>query len=131
MSSKNKVAGDGFGATFCLTVVMNLDFAPNLNLFWKFLDPNRIPKRIRHFEKMAFSDLFQNLEDICKSDITQGANETTSTHEETLFGDVTEPYLTHFKHGEALENIKSEAKVRLGNALEWIRLELFICFGRF
>ena len=49
---------------------------------------------------MAFSDLFQNLEDICKSDITQGANETTSTHEETLFGDVTEPYLTHLKHGE-------------------------------
>ena len=73
---------------------------------------------------MAFSDLFQNLEDICKSDITQGANETTSTHEETLFGDVTEPYLTHLKHGEALENIKSEAKVSLENFLGWVRLEL-------
>ena len=75
---------------------------------------------------MAFSDLFQNLEDICKSDITQGANETTSTHEETLFGDVTEPYLTHLKHGEALENIKSEAKVSLENFLGWVRLELFL-----
>ena len=61
---------------------------------------------------MAFSDLFQNLENICKSDPSQCAGDTTSTQEETLFGDVTEPYLTHLKHGEALENIKSEATVR-------------------
>ena len=62
---------------------------------------------------MAFADLFQNLDQICKSDFSQRANDTTSTQEETLFGDVTEPYLTHLNHGEALENIKSEAKVSL------------------
>ena len=62
---------------------------------------------------MAFADLFQNLDQICKSDFSQRANDTTSTQEETLFGDVTEPYLTHLNHGEALENIKSEAKVCL------------------
>ena len=62
---------------------------------------------------MAFADLFKNLDQICKSDFSQRANDTTSTQEETLFGDVTEPYLTHLNHGEALENIKSEAKVSL------------------
>ena len=62
---------------------------------------------------MAFADLFQNLDQICKSDFSQRANDTTCTQEETLFGDVTEPYLTHLNHGEALENIKSEAKVCL------------------
>ena len=64
---------------------------------------------------MAFSDLFQNLEDVCKSDITERVNDTPFTQEETLLGDVTEPYLTHLKHGEALENIKSEAKVCVAN----------------
>jgi len=62
---------------------------------------------------MAFNDLFQNLEEVCKSEITEREKDATYTQEETLFGDVTEPYLTHLKHGEALENIKSEAKTLL------------------
>ena len=66
---------------------------------------------------MAFADLFKNLDQICKSDFSQRANDTTCTQEETLFGDVTEPYLTHLNHGEALENIKSEAKVCLQEIL--------------
>ena len=74
---------------------------------------------------MAFADLFQNLDQICKSDFSQRANDTTSTQEETLFGDVTEPYLTHLNHGEALENIKSEAKVCIQ---EFIFMQKFL-FG--
>ena len=75
---------------------------------------------------MAFADLFQNLDQICKSDFSQRANDTTSTQEETLFGDVTEPYLTHLNHGEALENIKSEAKVSLQEFL-FVPKFLIVC----
>ena len=54
--------------------------------------------------------MFQQLMDVYKADVTEVKN-YGSKQEETLLGDVTEQLFTHLKHGEALDNIKSEAKV--------------------
>ena len=66
---------------------------------------------IKTVTNMAFADLFQDLMGVCKADHPELMNHN-GTQEETLLGDITEQCFTHLKYGEALENIKSAARVR-------------------
>ena len=59
---------------------------------------------------MAFTDLFQQLTDVYKADHTEMIN-YKGTQDDTLLADITEQFYTNLKYGEALDNVKSTAKV--------------------
>ena len=73
-------------------------------------------------DKMAFTDLFQELNALCNA-----GNKDLSIHkgskDNTTIGDITGQLYPPLKYGEAYENIKSEAKVYIFNLSTLIRLK--------
>ena len=76
---------------------------------------------------MAFADLVQDLMGVYKADHTEPINHN-GTQEDTDLGDITENCSTHLKYGEALENIKSAAKVRTSGESKTLSLKKNVQF---